>query len=249
MSACGEFGGVGVGPGEQGLIPVVAWEFVKRCDVIFVPRARSMRHSVARQCLPENDIPNERFREVEFTMDSDRNVLREHYAKLAEDIATELKAGKNVAYLTIGDPLTYSTYIYTLAALKDTMKELRYRTYPGVTSYCALAAATDFPLGESKERVLVLPCPEAMQDLRAAIRANDLVVLMKIGERLPKVLRVLKEMGIDIHCAFGKHVGMSDQLIYKGVQDFKADESLGYLSTMLIRKTPAQKRHVGGPQL
>jgi precorrin-2/cobalt-factor-2 C20-methyltransferase len=249
MSTPGEFGGVGVGPGEQGLIPVVAWEFVKRCDVIFVPRAKTMEHSVARQCLPANDIPDERFREVEFTMDSDRNVLREHYAKLAQTIATELRAGKDVAYLTIGDPLTYSTYIYTLAALKDCMPELRYRTFPGVTSYCALASAAEFPLGEGKERVLILPCPDAMPELRATIEVNDLVVLMKIGERLPNVLGLLREMGIDGHCAFGRHVGMSDQIVFKGLRELQSESSLGYLSTMLIRKTPAQKRHSGGQNL
>ena len=80
-----------------------------------------------------------------------------------------MRAGKDIAYLTIGDPFTYSTYTYTLAALKDCLPELRHRTYPGVTSYCAVAAATEFPLGEGKERVLILPCPDHLPELRAAI--------------------------------------------------------------------------------
>jgi len=244
MSEPGKFCGIGVGPGEPGLIPVVAWEFLKRCDVIFVPRARSMDHSVARRCLPPNEIPEVRFREVEFTMDLDRETLRLHYAQLAAAIAIELRAGRHTAWLTIGDPMTYSTYIYTLAALKDCVPELRPRTYPGVTSYCALAAAAEFPLGESKERVLILPCPDAKADLRAAIQTNDIVVLMKIGERLPSVLALLREMGIAAHCAFGRHVGMGDQLVYTGVQAMEPDKSLGYLSTMLIRKSSPEKRHL-----
>ena len=124
MSVPGKFFGIGVGPGEPGLMSVIAWESLKRCDVIFVPRARTREHSVARRCLPANEIPNERFREVEFTMDSDRNRLREHYASLAETIAAELRAGKDAAWLTIGDPMTYSTYIYALAALKDRLSGL-----------------------------------------------------------------------------------------------------------------------------
>ena len=102
---------------------MVAWEFLKRCDVIFVPRARTKDHSVARQCLPPNEIPGDRFREVEFTMDSDREKLREHYAQLAAAISVELHDGKDAAWLTIGDPMTYSTYIYMLAALKDCMPD------------------------------------------------------------------------------------------------------------------------------
>jgi len=245
MIVPGQFFGVGVGPGEPGLIPFVAWESLKTCDVIFVPRARTMEHSVARQCLPPNEIPDGRFREIEFTMDSDRTRLRRHYGKVAEIIAAELRAGKNAAWLTIGDPMTYSTYIYTLAALKDAMPELRHRTFPGVTSYCALAAASEFPLGESKERILILPCPDEIQELRAAIENHDIVVLMKIGERLPAVLALLREMGIAALCAFGRHVGMSDQVVYEGAHEIEPEKCSGYLATMLIRKSAPGKRHLG----
>ena len=245
MSMPGMFCGIGVGPGEPGLIPVIAWEFLKRCDVIFAPRAATMNHSVARQCLPANEIPEQRFREVEFTMEADRDSLCEHYATLAKTIAAELRAGKDAAYLTIGDPLTYSTYTYTLAALKDCLPELRYRTYPGVTSYCAAAAATEFPLGEGKERVLILPCPDELPELQAAIETHEIVVLMKIGRRLPAVLTLLQEMGIAANCAFARHVGMHDEVVHNGVLNIEPAKSLGYLATMLIRKSPAKKRQSG----
>lgn len=245
MSFPGQFFGIGVGPGEPGLMSVIAWEYLKRCDVIFTPRARTMEHSVARQCLPANEIPDDRFREVEFTMVSDRNRLSKYYAAVAETIAAELRAGKDAAWLTIGDPMTYSTYIYTLAALKDRMPEVRHRTFPGITSYCALAAATEFPLGEGKERVLILPCPDEMAELRAAIEAHDIVVLLKIGERLPAVLGLVREMRIAKYCVFGRRVGMNDQVIHPHVDQMEPQESLGYLATMLIRKTPPIKRHAG----
>jgi precorrin-2/cobalt-factor-2 C20-methyltransferase len=245
MRTPGMFCGIGVGPGEPGLIPVIAWEFIKRCEVIFVPRATTKDHSAARRCLPSNEIPDERFRQVEFTMDSNRDALCEHYATLAETIAAELRAGKDTAYLTIGDPFTYSTYTYTLAALKDCLPELRHRTYPGVTSYCAVAAATEFPLGEGKERVLILPCPDNLPELRAAIEWHDIVVLMKIGKRLPAVLALLREMDIAANCAFARHVGMDDEVIRSGVHNMDPEKSLGYLATMLIRKSPAKKRHAG----
>jgi precorrin-2/cobalt-factor-2 C20-methyltransferase len=243
MSTLGKFYGIGVGPGEPGLIPVAAWEALQRCDVIFLPRAQSMDCSVARRALPANDFPPERFREIEFNMDPDRAALREHYRELAETIAAELRAGKTAAWLTLGDPLTYSTYSYALAALLDCLPGLEHRTFPGITSYSAVAAATDWPLGEGKERVLILPCPESVDELRAAIEANDAVVLMKIGARLPMVLALVREMGIDGHCAFGRRVGMPEELLCGDVRELRGENSLGYLSTMLIRKTPRTKRH------
>jgi precorrin-2 methylase len=59
VSQSGMFFGIGVGPGEPGLIPVAAWNTLKKCQVIFVPRATTMNHSVARRCLPPDEIWSE----------------------------------------------------------------------------------------------------------------------------------------------------------------------------------------------
>jgi precorrin-2/cobalt-factor-2 C20-methyltransferase len=236
MKVAGMFFGIGVGPGERGLIPLIAWQALEKCHVIFTPRARKMEYSVARNCLPANAIPEKRFREIEFSMDSDRERLAAQYAELAETIALELLAGRDVAYLTLGDPLTYSTYIYALNALKERLPNLRHRTFPGVTSYSAVAAATGFALGEGKESVLVLPCPDSTEDLRSKITNHDVVILLKIGNRLPAVLRLVKEMDIAEHCVFGCHVGMAGEKLCMPVGEMKAEKANGYLSTMLIRK-------------
>jgi precorrin-2/cobalt-factor-2 C20-methyltransferase len=238
----GSFCGIGVGPGMPGLISVVAWQFVQEADVILVPRAKSAERSVARNCLPPHQIPEDRFREIEFAMESDRALLAEHYSRLADEISHEVHAGKKVAYLTIGDPLTYSTYIYLLRALQERFPEFPCRTYPGVTSYSALAAATGFALGEGKERVLISPCPDTRVEVRRLIEAHDIVVLLKIGQRLPMLLRLLAEMEIGDHCVFGAHLGTENEILSVGISDFNPTEASGYLSTMLIRRKPFEPR-------
>jgi len=236
MKPPGMFFGIGVGPGERGLIPLVAWQALEKCHVIFTPRAGNREHSVARDCLPGNEIPEERFREIEFSMDSDRTRLAKRYAEVAETIALELEVGRDVAYLTLGDPFTFSTYIYALAALKARLPNLRHRTFPGVTSYSAVAAVAGFALGMGKESVLILPCPDVADDLRSMILKHDVVVLLKIGHRLPAVLRLLHEMGIVEHSVFGSHVGMPNEKICLPVGGIETENANGYLSTMLIRK-------------
>jgi precorrin-2/cobalt-factor-2 C20-methyltransferase len=242
--APGCFCGIGVGPGMPGLIPVVAWQYVQEADVIFLPRAKSAKRSAARSCLPPHQIPEDRFRELEFAMESDRALLAGHYSRLADEIGYEVRTGKKVAYLTIGDPLTYSTYIYLFRALQERFPEISCRTYPGVTSYSALAAAAGFPLGEGKERVLISPCPDAKLELRRLIEAHDIVVLIKIGERLPMVLRLIAEMEIGDHCVFGAHVGMENEILSVGISDLNGTDASGYLSTMLIRRKPVETRNV-----
>ena len=244
MTELGHFWGIGVGPGPRGLLPVAALEILSRAAVIYLPRARSAESSVARQCLAGLEIPAERLREVEFTMDPDRGVLREHYTSLADNIATDLQAGRNVAYLTLGDPMTYSTYGYTLAALTERLPAVVTRTLPGITSFATAAAALGWPLGEGKERVLILPCPDDSLALRRDIESHDVVVLMKIGKRLPMVLEVLREMGISEHCALAARIGLPGETLCDDLGALPETESLGYLSTLLIRRTARERRHL-----
>lgn len=238
----GMFWGVGVGPGPAGYLPVAALEALQNADLIYAPRARGVNASVALQCLAGVPIDASRLRDIEFNMDPDRSVLTEHYAQLADGIAEQLRAGRNVAYLTIGDTLTYSTYGYVLAALQARVPGLRQRTFPGITSYAAAAAALSWPLGEGKERVLILPCPETADELRHEIATHDIVVLMKIGVRLPWVLALLREMGIARHCAFARRIGLSGEMLANGLDALDAQDAMGYLATMLIRRTPREER-------
>jgi precorrin-2/cobalt-factor-2 C20-methyltransferase len=218
-------------------------EVLSQAPIIYLPRARSAEVSIARQCLDGLIIPESRLREIEFTMDPDRSVLREHYAALAEEIAMELEGGRDVAYLTLGDTMTYSTYGYTLAALKDRLPQLRARTIPGITSFAAAAAAMSWPLGEGKERILILPCPDDADSLRRDIESHDVVVLMKVGKRLPMVLQVLKDLDIGDRCALASRIGLPGEVLCSSVGDLPGDATLGYLSTLLIRRAERKKRH------
>jgi precorrin-2/cobalt-factor-2 C20-methyltransferase len=243
MNNLGMFWGIGVGPGPKGYIPLAAVEALQQADLVYAPRAHSSETSVALQCLAGIDLAQEKIREIEFTMNPDRSVLSEHYTALAKTIAVELRAGRNVAYLTIGDSLTYSTYGYLLAALREYCPDFLHQTFPGITSYAAAASALGWPLGVGKERSLILPCPENATELRQDIESHDIVVLMKIGVRLPWVLALLNEMGIAEHCAFARRIGLDEELLADNVSALCATSSMGYLATLLIRKTPREKRH------
>jgi precorrin-2/cobalt-factor-2 C20-methyltransferase len=237
MNKLGHFYGIGVGPGSSGYIPIAAVEALRLADVIFHPRARNAQFSVAKQCLSELDLPEECFREIVFNMDPDRDQIEEIYRSIAETIVVELTQGKNVAYLTIGDSLTYSTYNYCLAALLQILPDVTHKTFPGITSYAAIASAFDWPLGCGKERTLILPCPDDMESLKADIAAHDVIVLMKIGHRLPKVITLLRDLEIIDHCVLGSRIGLPGEKLVHDINEIEeGEDALGYLSTMLIRR-------------
>ena len=242
-TASGTFYGIGVGPGPEGFLPVAAIAAVEKADIIFTPKSRYSHQSVAIQCLSGINIPPQKIQEIEFTMASDRSLLRSHYSELAKTIAAELEKGLSVAYLTIGDTMTYSTYGYLLAALQDQLPRLEHRTFPGITSYSAAASALSWPLGEGKERILILPCPENQELLRQDIETHDVVILMKIGTRLEWVLSLLNKMGISQHCGFAHRIGLSDELLTNDIINLQTNQASGYLATLLIRKNARKKRH------
>lgn len=236
MKQQGKFFGIGVGPGPAGYIPVAAVEALQKADVIFAPKAKNNQQSVALQCLTGIDFDQSKVREIEFNMEPDKTILSEHYDRLAEIIAAELSKGSDVAYLTIGDTLTYSTYNYVIASLRKRLPELQHQTFPGITSYAAAAAALDWPLGIAKERTLILPCPEDAISLRHEIESHDVIVLMKIGSRLPWVITLLNEIGIAQYCAFARKVGLAEEVVCNDINTLKVSDKTGNLAVMLIRK-------------
>ena len=235
MNITGTFYGIGVGPGQPGLIPVAAWEALQHCERIFVPRASSQDGSTAKACLPQNSIPPERFEEVEFDMATEHDALLERYGALAARMTAWLRRGANIAYLTLGDSMTFSTLNYTLHALRAACPEASCKVFPGVPSYAALAAATGFALGEGKQRVLILPCPDSMRELESALRQHDITVLMKIGKRLPEVLALLEKLGLANESVFGARLGMANEFVATGASTLSASPACGYLSTLMVR--------------
>lgn len=238
MSSSASLIGISVGPGAPELITVKGVEALRRCDVLFTPQAKGSDESVARRIVERYQLPDEKFRPVLFEMNRDREHLRDSYRRLAEEIAVELDQGREVGFLTLGDAMTYSTWIYTLEAVRHIRSDCHVETIPGVSSFAAVAAATEWPLGEQKERLLILPCPEEMSELRMLIEEHDVVILMKIGKRMPGVLGLLGEMGILDLCSLGHRVGMPGGEVRKSLGGGDEASDLGYFSTMLIRRSP-----------
>jgi precorrin-2/cobalt-factor-2 C20-methyltransferase len=228
------FFGIGVGPGAAGLIPVAAVKALQQSDVILVPRASRASKSVAQQCISDLGLPENKFREVVFTMDSDRAQALRVYDEMAAQIISYLNNGQNVAYLTIGDSMTFSTYGYLLTALLRLSPDLQHKTFPGITSYAAIASAVGWTLGQSKERVLILPCPDTEEELQAEIESHDIIVLMKIGDRMPLVHSVVSA-NPQYECAIAQKIGLPDEHISTNLSEFIDHGGGGYLTTILIR--------------
>lgn len=241
----GTFIGVGVGPGPEEFITVKSLKALKQADKILVPRAEGSKDSVALTCIKDVDVSVDKIELLDYPMTNDKILLHSIYEEIAKKIIIDLKKNLNLVYITIGDPYIYSTYSYTVQALKELLPEISIITYPGISSFQALSAAMNFPLAIGKEKVLILPCPETPDELKCQIEDNENIVLMKIGDRFDWVRKLLIEMDIVSNCVLGKRVGLDNEILTNDLMELKTDEKPGYLSVLIIRKnTPVGRKEI-----
>ena len=131
--------GVGVGPGDPGLMTVKAVRTALDCDVIAVPhkeREKCLALKIALGAAPE--LAEKPLLTVDMPMTKDKQRLEAAYIAGIDLLSQTLDTGKNVAFLTLGDPTVYSTYLYLHTRVADRGYETK--IIPGVTSFCAAAA-------------------------------------------------------------------------------------------------------------
>lgn len=235
MMSYGTFYGMGVGPGDPELLTVKAASILGRCPHVVVPKAKADGGSVALEIARSYVSENATVHELVFPMTMDKDALSASWKKSAQSITTLLETGADVCFLTLGDALVYSTYIYLLRELKALLPEIKVVTVPGITSFSAVAALTDFPLGEGKEPITIIPTADDLTAVRQAIQSGGTVVLMKIGKRLGDILDILEETGVIADAVFVQRAGQHTQRIELDLRKLRGDDAqAGYLSVILV---------------
>lgn len=241
MTKLGTLYGIGVGPGDPELITVKGAKILSQCRHVFVPKAKDAVDSVALAIAQRHIRADAEVHEVVFPMTKDRAELRRRWEESAKQVAAVLQGGEDACFLTLGDALLYSTYIYLLRALRAQLPGVAIVTIPGVTAFSAAAALAEFPVGEAKGAVTIVPTADDLGDVRRALAGGGTVVLMKIGKRLGQVLDVLDTAGALDRAVFVSHAGMENERIETDLGALRAEGSeAGYLSIILVR--PAEER-------
>ncbi|MBC2722235.1 precorrin-2 C(20)-methyltransferase [Desulfosporosinus sp.] len=227
----GKFYGVGVGPGDPQLLTLQAVQVLQSVDLVAIPKSKMDRESVAWDIAKIHCPSNVRLVELEMPMTSDQQVLAKAWFDGAQTILAELKQGKSVAFITLGDPSLYSTYTYLLNNLQDELPQECIVTVPGIMAMAAAAAKINLPLATGDEPLLVLPSTE---DVGEFLDFPNLI-LMKVSRRLPEILTLLEEH--DRKAVLLTRLGQSEEKIRwePKPEDFQS-EKIDYLSLLLVKK-------------
>jgi precorrin-2/cobalt-factor-2 C20-methyltransferase len=240
--------GIGVGPGDPELITVKAVRVLSSCRHVCVPKAKDLAGSIALEIARPYIAAGAIIHESTFLMTADKAMLEQSHAQAAAEILAILRTGEDCCFLTLGDPLLYSTYIYLIRELGRLEPGAGIRTIPGITAFSAAAALANFPVGEGKQPVTIVPASDDFGGLSRALDGGGTVVLMKVGGRLQKVLDELERRGLLERAVFVSHAGQEGQRIETDLRRLRgASPEAGYLSIMLIGGG-GKKRGRGGEE-
>lgn len=125
--------GIGLGPGDAGLVTVRGRDILEHVDVVYTPGRLS--RSVATEYVPPGRIAD-----LEFPMTRDPDRLRQAWKEAAETIAPQVRNGDG-AFVTLGDPNVYSTFGHLRRTLECFYPDIPVETIPGVSAVTAFATA------------------------------------------------------------------------------------------------------------
>ncbi len=227
--------GIGVGPGDPELLTLKAVKVLKEAAHVFAASSTSNDYSLAHEIVRDHLPPDTPIDKLSFPMTFNPEHLENAWADNCGKVAEILRQGKNVAFLTLGDPLTFSTFIYLMRKIRSRLPEADIRVIPGITAYQAAAACANVPLAEGEEAITIISGAKGGERLKEAIAVVDNVVLMKAYKQFPQILSQIEEAGLEDRCCFISRCGLEGQIVER---DFEKLSSIKphYLSLMIIKK-------------
>lgn len=237
-----------MGPGDPELMTLKAVRAIRDCSVIAVPVSdnsleapvcekagtesqykeyldRCVAFGIARGAVPEVEKKDRIF--LPMPMIKEKDKLRNIHDMDADAVAEILEQGKDVVFLTLGDPTVYSTCMYVHKRLKR--KGYPTELVPGIPSFCAAAARMDISLAENRQELHILP---ASYQIEKGLELPGTKVLMKAGRKMADVKQILMEKGLDAEMV--ENCGMENEKVYLSVEEIP--EQAGYYSLLIVKE-------------
>ncbi|WP_066635854.1 precorrin-2 C(20)-methyltransferase [Desulfolucanica intricata] len=231
----GKFYGIGVGPGDPELLTFKAYKALEQTEILCIPKSSADKESLALSVVGKMLPGKFTHLELYFPMSRDPQVLKDSWNKAGQATAEKLLEGKNVAFVTIGDPMFYSTYGYLLRYLKNNHPNIETQTIPGINAFSACASYLQIPLAEAEENVAIIPAAYGMKELEDVLSKFDNLVLMKVNRRFNEILEVLSRLGLKEKAIYISRVGYPDQFYTRDL-DSLVGTKLDYMSIIIVQK-------------
>lgn len=198
--AIGRLYGVGVGPGNPDWITVAAHRIVTSVPVIAYPRGVGGTDGYALGIVERFLTPGRPLRlPLDFPMTREPGPLRKAWITAVEQLWDKLSAEFDVAFITEGDPLFYSTFVHVWDTMRYRHPEVPMEIVPGISSLHGASARLPLALADGDQRVGIVPATADATSMREALQTHDTVVFMKVAKVLPLLVSILEDMNLLDH--------------------------------------------------
>ena len=227
----GKLYGIGVGPGDPGLLTLKAKLIIEQADIVAVPVKKLGESSVALEIACQAvEIPAGKIHEIEFTMNKDKTKREACRLAAAKEVMALLDEGKNIAMLTLGDIGIYSTYAYVHKIILKEGYEVE--MISGIPSFCAGASKANISLTEGNEGLGIIPSLKGIDQVEKALDVFDNLVIMKVGNHVKDVCELLEGRQMENNAIVVSNVGMEDEY----VGPLLPEKEYGYFTTIIVKK-------------
>ncbi|QOK28941.1 precorrin-2 C(20)-methyltransferase [Cytobacillus oceanisediminis] len=227
--------GLGVGPGDPELITVKAFRKLQESPVIAYPKKLRGSKSYAHRIVDMYINPEEKeMLGLVFPMTKDEETLKAEWTKSAKAIYDFLSQGKDVAFVTEGDPMLFSTFIHLMKLMQTMHPEVPIETVAGISSFNGSVNRLGIALADGDDHVAMIPATGNMEEMRRVIETHDAIVFIKVAKVLDDMLNLLEEMDLLDKTHVVTKVTSDEEVIWN-VHELRGAE-LNYLSCMVVRK-------------
>jgi len=218
----GKFFGVGVGPGDPELLTLKAFRVLLGVDYLFVASSSKNDYSRALEVIKPHLWEPKPIENLPFPMTCDQKVLVQAWEANAKRVAEKLCQGRDVAFITLGDPCFYSTLIYLVRELKKLLPEVKIEIVPGITAAQAAAARLKVALAEGESSVLFASGIKGEELIRCLGEEVDVLVLYKVYRQASHILKALKDIGRLKETKGISFCGLPEEKIYQDMSSASA---------------------------
>ena len=234
--------GIGVGPGDVELLTVKAVKAIQNADIIMCPASKEERPSIAFSVIESiiDKSKNQEIIKLIFPMTKDKDILKAFWKRNAKIMAETVLKGKNVVYITIGDPYLYSTWIYMHRDLKEKYPDMDISVVPGIVSIFSFASKVGISVAEGAEKVAIIPSCYDLSSVKEIAKYSESMIFLKDGRYFDQVIQVLKEAGFPDNSLFaiGQDLGTDHEIIRTMTLGEVNDDTLTtkYFSILVVKR-------------
>jgi precorrin-2/cobalt-factor-2 C20-methyltransferase len=231
----GRLYGVGVGPGDPELITLKAQRVLSRVAVVFVPLKDRQSKSYAKSIIADFISDDQEVVGLVLPMLRNKKQLATYWQQAVDTIWRCLKKGEDCAFVNLGDPLLYGTFVHILETLRKSHPEVEVEIIPGISSISAAAARAVVPLASNDERIAIISGNREDRVIRETIENFDTVVFMKMNTVFDKLLAILEELNLTKKCVYVRRCTTQEEEIIRDISRLKG-EKVDYFSLLILRK-------------